>query len=178
MNAPRAALAVFTVFLGISSCGAPPDDSRLDSRTASFPLGPDEQLTPGSLCRQPDQYRYPEHIAYCSRSVSSRTKDDIIKMYDRSRGYQIGRMNRGDFKIDHYLPLCMGGSNETDNLWPQHKSVYQQTDQIEQYLCERMACGLTRQSDAINTLKGVKNDLSKAPALLRELEAGRDDCRH
>jgi hypothetical protein len=127
-------------------------------------------MTPGTVCTRPDTYRYPEKIPYCERDVSSGTKWEIIHDYDREFGFRIGSMNRADFKIDHYIPLCMGGSNEVRNLWPQHKSVYVLTDGIEQKACELMAKGQLKQIDAIKIIRRAKNDLSEAPAIEQDLE--------
>jgi hypothetical protein len=136
-------------------------------------MHPDERMTPGVLCsrNQADTSRYPEHIPYCSRSVSSGLKRDIIAAYDRDLGYGVGRMNRGDFKIDHFIPLCMGGANERGNLWPQHKSIYVQTDLIEQRLCELMAAGQLSQADAVAKIRRVKFHLDEAAALTQQLNA-------
>jgi hypothetical protein len=131
-----------------------------------FPKGPDPKLTPGSVCDKPDKTRYPEKIDYCDRDVETERKRAIIKMYDDKLGFQIGGMNRQDFKIDHFVPLCMGGSNETNNLWPQHKSVYKQTDMLEQVGCEKMSKGRLRQADAIRMIREAKLDLRRAPDVL------------
>lgn len=157
------------------ACGAPAEQSSALKTARPYPLAPHEHVTPGETCQDADYYRYPEHIAYCSRDVSSGTKKAIIRDYDDRFGYSIGSMERSDFKIDHYIPLCMGGSNNTANLWPQHKSVYEHTDPIEQRLCEMMAQGRLLQADAIAKIKDVKNDLAQAEPLLDEL---RDQLGH
>ena len=82
---------------------------------AEFPRGPRLEATPGELCAHPDSYRYPEHIPYCTRNVDAGLKQLIIAEYDSQFGYAIQSMPRGDFKIDHYVPLCAGGSNSEDN---------------------------------------------------------------
>ena len=79
-------------------------------------------------------------------------------------------MERQDFKIDHYLPLCMGGSNKTDNLWPQHKSVYVYTDSIEMKLCMLMANGQMHQEEASTKIRTVKFHLEQARDLEAELD--------
>jgi hypothetical protein len=140
------------------------------AQSAAFPKGPNQQLTPGSICSNPNSYRYPERIAYCNRNVASELKDDIIKDYDRQLGYQIEQMPRSRFKIDHYIPLCMGGANDRTNLWPQHESVYTITDQFEQISCDKMAKGVLSQKDAIELIQTVKNDLSKASEVRKKLE--------
>jgi hypothetical protein len=125
---------------------------------SDFPLSPDPSMTPGSLCARPTERRYPERIAYCTRSVGSDRKRAIMRAYDEELGYRVTSMDRGAFKIDHYIPLCMGGSNESDNLWPQHMSVYQYTDALEELTCRRMAEGRLSQADAVELIKRAKAD--------------------
>lgn len=137
----------------------------LATRDGKFPTGPNDQMTPGSVCTTPDSYRYPEHIPYCQRNVASDLKRAIISDYDHKLGFEIESMNRQDFKIDHYIPLCMGGSNNQTNLWPQHKTVYQITDPLEQLLCDKMAAGVLRQAEAIDLIKKAKNNLSQEPEI-------------
>lgn len=123
-----------------------------------FPLSPDGHMTPGSVCAAADAIRYPERIKYCERNVKSERKNRIIETYDLELGFHIREMNRMDFKIDHLIPLCMGGSNESDNLWPQHKSVYEKTDPLEPMLCDLMAQGKLKQSEAIELILEAKAD--------------------
>ena len=152
-------------------CGPNSVNSDLDFVSKSvYPTTPDSELTPGQTCSNPDEYRYPERIKYCRRSVSSRTKWEVIRTYDRQLSYAIANLPRGQFKVDHYIPLCLGGSNSTLNLWPQHKSVYSQTDTIEFQLCRLLQVGAVKQAIAIETIIEVKNDLSIADSLESELD--------
>jgi hypothetical protein len=136
----------------------------------NYPIKPDPRLTTGMLCDQPVEYRYAEHIAYCGRDVATETKAEIFAAYRRI-GYPMSSTNRADYKIDHYIPLCMGGANEKVNLWPQHVSIYQITDSIEALLCDKMKQGKLQQAKAVKYIISVKNDLSTAPALIRTLNA-------
>lgn len=136
---------------------------------ADYPDYPDDDLTPGSLCTHPDEYRYPEQIPYCKRRVSSRRKWDIIEMYEAERGYHIKSTGRHLFKIDHLVPLCFGGSNDTNNLWPQHESVYRQTDSLEQKLCEKLQQGRIKQKVAIAWLLEAKHDFSTVTDIHRRI---------
>lgn len=136
-----------------------------------FPESPDPSLTPGSLCSSPDELRYPERIVYCRRDVDRRLKQKVIQEYDLKLGYHVSEMNRNKFKIDHYIPLCAGGSNRADNLWPQHESVYTITDRMEQRVCEKMAQGRLRQKDAIALIRTGKGDLDRVSEILNYLEA-------
>lgn len=136
-----------------------------------YPNFPNEKLTPGSVCDDADSFRYPERIAYCERDVSRERKAVIFSTYDTELGFHTREMNRADFKIDHYIPLCMGGSNEDENLWPQHKSIYQQTDPIEPVLCELMSSGQILQAKAISIIKQVKRNPETSGTVLRDLES-------
>lgn len=163
-------------FALLSACGSAPSASSAllgehSRQSGAFPTHPDLSVTPGAICQNADTYRYPEHIKYCERDVSSSLKKDIISQYDADFGYSIGRMDRQDFKIDHFVPLCMGGANDRTNLWPQHKSVYVKTDGIEMKLCQLLATGDIKQVDAIAQIKDIKFHLEKAAELEASIDA-------
>lgn len=137
-----------------------------------YPTGPDERLTKGDLCEraQADSHRYPEKIEYCARRVSASKKWEIIDSYEEL-GYEIRRYGRENFKIDHLIPLCAGGSNDEENLWPQHREVYEQTDRIEEMSCRLMSQGKITQAEVVELIIDVKQHLEKAEeveASLRE----------
>ena len=141
------------------------------SAEGAFPRGPNLDETPGSLCSNSRQRRYPEKIAYCERSVDSYQKNAIIQKYDRLFDYSIRSMKRLDFKIDHLIPLCAGGSNNDDNLWPQHKSIYNITDPLEPLLCEKMQEGKLLQADAVKLIIEAKTHLDQVPAIMKKLKS-------
>lgn len=134
---------------------------------SNFPTQPDPRLTPGKYCHDSRNSRYPEKIAYCNRNVSTETKKEVIKTYDTTLGFKIGSMSRGEFKIDHYFPLCAGGSNDPENLWPQHQSVFEITDPLESEVCQKMSQGKLKQAEAIFYIIKAKNHLEEAPEVLR-----------
>ena len=144
---------------------------NLFAQEARFPRNPNLEQTPGKLCSSPNSIRYPEKIAYCERNVDPYMKEDVIKNYDQELGYKIRSMNRGDFKIDHMIPLCAGGANDEMNLWPQHKSIYRITDPIEPLICEKMAQGKLSQKDAIEMVIYAKTHLEELPALTKKLNS-------
>ncbi len=135
-----------------------------------YPSGPDPVMTPGTLCTHPDSRRYPEKIPYCKRDVSSAEKKQIFKHYDEARGFRTRELPRDDFKIDHYIPLCMGGSNDERNLWPQHESIYVLTDRSEDLLCQHMEAGIMSQSEAVATIRELKAHPETGPELAARLE--------
>lgn len=131
-----------------------------------FPVGPDPGLTPGSLCASTKTLRYDEKIPYCSRDVDSSLKNEIIALYDDKLGFQVEQMKRVDFKIDHFIPLCMGGSNQPNNLWPQHKSVFAITDPLEGTTCLKMEQGKILQAEAVALIRRAKADLMEAKKII------------
>ena len=136
-----------------------------------FPRTPDLNETPGKLCSSPSSLRYPEKIAYCERNVDPYMKEDVIIKYDKELGYNIRSMNRGEFKIDHLIPLCAGGDNAESNLWPQHRTVYKITDPIEPVLCEKMAQGKLTQKEAVEMVIYAKTHLDEVPSILKKLNS-------
>lgn len=136
------------------------------SFAGGFPIGPDPVVTPGAICEDSPTRRYLENIVYCERNVDTQLKKEIIKMYDERFGFTIRQMNRGDFKIDHFIPLSIGGSNSISNLWPQHKSVYAVTDPLEQELSNKISAGRIKQAEAIRVIREAKLNLGRAPELL------------
>lgn len=142
--------------------------SLADEYTSEFPQTPLENLTPGELCKNPSEYRYPERIPYCERDVSGAQKQEVFAAY-RREGFGLNPRTRSSYKIDHLIPLCAGGSNNFENLWPQHRSVYEITDPIEQIGCEKMKLGLLKQAKFIQLLKKAKKDLSKARMIFLEI---------
>ncbi|GIL17394.1 MAG: hypothetical protein BroJett040_11450 [Oligoflexia bacterium] len=136
-----------------------------------YPLGPNPQTTPGVLCNRPDGFRYAEKIKYCNRNVDPELKREIIVTYDRQFGFTIERMDRRKFKIDHFIPLCVGGGNDRENLWPQHESIYKVTDPLEALICEKMAQGRLRQEIAVQMIRAAKSDLKLVPEVTRRVRA-------
>ncbi|WPU66759.1 HNH endonuclease signature motif containing protein [Peredibacter starrii] len=139
---------------------------------ANYPVRPDRRLTPGKFCEPQlaTEYRYQEQIPYCARDVSSELKDEIFQSY-RRLGFSLNSVQRSDYKIDHYIPLCLGGSNDKANLWPQHVSVYSITDSIEALSCEKLQQNRISRRDAVTVLLTVKNDLSKAKEAMKYLRS-------
>lgn len=125
---------------------------------AEYPQGPLAELTPGSLCDRPDAYRYAERVPYCNRDVDSSLKAEIFQEY-RNEGFRLDPSQRSSYKIDHLIPLCAGGSNREDNLWPQHKSVYEITDPLEPAACDAMKAGKIKQAEAVKLILAAKKDL-------------------
>lgn len=134
----------------------------------AYPKTPDLTLTPGSLCDTPDSYRHPEQIPYCERAVNSFLKELVFIEY-RKIGYRLSS-DRANFKVDHFIPLCAGGSNNMNNLWPQHLSLSKITDQIESVGCEQLSKERILQKDLIELVMKAKLDQKEAPRILKYLK--------
>ncbi len=138
---------------------------------ARFPKNPNINETPGKLCSNPSSKRYPEQIAYCERDVDVYTKNAVIQKYDQLLGYSIRQMKRTEFKIDHLIPLCAGGANSEENLWPQHRSVYNVTDPLEPAVCEKMLAGKLKQAEAVKLILRAKTNLEQVSAIMKEVQS-------
>ena len=103
--------------------------------------------------------------------MSAETKQALIKAYDQQFGYKIESMSRNDFKIDHLIPLCAGGSNDVTNLWPQNRKVYEITDPVEPLICAQMEAGKLTQAQAVILVLKAKNNLDQVPDVLKTLNS-------
>lgn len=138
------------------------------ARPMAYPKSPDPQLTPGSLCDQPDSYRHPEQIPYCERGVNSFLKEAIFIAYRKELGYRLNG-DRDTYKIDHFIPLCAGGSNHQNNLWPQHVSISKITDDLESFGCEKLSKEQITQKELIELIMRAKLNLEEAPQVMKFL---------
>lgn len=164
--------AVPALLFVISSCGSAPSSneaSTLSVAAGQFPRSPDMSVTPGSTCSHPDSLRYAERIKYCERDVGNGLKSQIFVFYDKRLGFRTQNLPRNQFKIDHLIPLCLGGGNDQANLWPQHESIYNLTDPLEPFLCGLLAEGRMRQAEAIKIIRDVKQAPETTDARMSQL---------
>lgn len=120
----------------------------------AFPLVPDQKETPGDLCDSRDNdfegLRFKEKVPVCRRDVSYELKQRIYEKY------KIPRACRFEYTIDHFYPLSMGGSNEPQNLWPEHIKVKQSRFELEQDTFNRMTMGQLTQEQALTLIRNQK----------------------
>ena len=91
---------------GINLAAADPTADR------SPPILPNSELTPGTFFADATldkicQKGYTATVRY----VTDKQKDEVFKEYGLERS--------GDYEVDHLISLQLGGSNSTQNLWPQ-----------------------------------------------------------
>lgn len=129
------------------------DESAVAGRV---PLKPDPSFTNGDYCDQNDedfdQVRYAEKVAICRRAVTWYTKDEVYK------NYKISERCRHYYTVDHFIPLSMGGSNQMENLWPEHKDVKATRQNLEQELYLELNRGQITVEQAVATIVQAKQN--------------------
>ena len=103
--------------------------------------------------------------------MSSKTKQQIFSVYRNQLGYRLDLHKREDYKIDHFIPLCAGGSNEVTNLWPQHVSIFTVTDPVESLGCEKLSAGKISQMNLVKLIRSAKLNLSNVPQAYNYLKS-------
>jgi hypothetical protein len=100
-----------------------------------LPIRPDDTLTPGvvastdpaDVCGVVDGLTYSKR----HRQTPQELKREVYA------AYHVNPAGR-DFEIDHRVPLCIGGADVRENLWPQegwqHPS-YHDKDRLEAFVC-------------------------------------------
>ncbi len=133
-------------------------------------LVPDQRLTPGAVCTTPDEYRYPAQIPYCRRILPNSVKDIVIQKYNQVHLMGIHLGNRRCYKVDHLIPLCLGGANDLTNLWPQHVRAGRFTDPLEPLLCQKLAENKVTQAHAIRIILDAKSHPAQSFQIYRYVE--------
>jgi hypothetical protein len=123
---------------------------------AGVPMKPDPSYTTGDYCTKTDEdfseVRYAEKVAVCRRAVTWFAKDVVYKNYgisDHCRQY---------YTVDHYIPLSMGGSNQLENLWPEHKDIKATRQNLEQQYYNKLAKGEVSLEYALRTIVHAKRN--------------------
>lgn len=121
---------------------------------------PDPKLTPGAICTEHDPdfkgYDYPSQVARCNRNVSFQEKKLVAENYGN-----IDVSQWKNYEFDHYMPLCAGGSNSLENLWPQPLSEAAVKDKLEVEICNALKTGSMTQPQALQKVHDWFNNLSK-----------------
>ena len=108
----------------------------------AFETLPTKSLTGGSVrvdghdiaatCGHSKQHRGPIYAA---------RRDEVLARYGLPPG------THPDYEIDHLIPLCLGGSDDLSNLWPQPRRSIEPTwnaeakDRLERLLCDMVCAG-------------------------------------
>jgi len=99
---------------------------------------PDPACTPGDrLAVTKDQVCKPDYAS----SVRDVPESEKNKVYEE---YGIASHTPGQYEVDHFVSLELGGSNEISNLWPEPaapKPGFHEKDKVENYLHEQVCSG-------------------------------------
>ena len=103
----------------------------------------------------------PAHKTSCTYSQAHRDVPDSEhkSVYDEYSVPQLER-NRKDGEVDHFYPLCAGGSNDIKNLWYQPATNlwngknfgYHEKDKLETYICVQIKNGKLDPKDAYDRI--------------------------
>jgi hypothetical protein len=122
--------------------------SILVSTLAFANSAPNPKITPGALCTPKSadfwKYDYPEQIARCDRNVGEEEKQQVADLYGG-----IPKTDWPKYEFDHLIPLCAGGANTADNLWPQPITEAHEKDKLEDEICTGMRNGSITQAEAV-----------------------------
>jgi hypothetical protein len=119
---------------------------------------PDPTTTPGAV-------RTTDVGDICSLGTSglrhwSRERDDRIMA---EYGLPLGP--HPDWEVDHLIPLCLGGSDEDANLWPEPRRSIEKEwpaelkDDLEHRLCEMVCAG---ELDVVEAQREIADDWTES----------------
>jgi hypothetical protein len=132
---------------------------------------PIQSLTPGVFCTSESSdfsgYYYDEKIARCDRNVGAAEKKEVAANYNI-----VSKDDWSEYEFDHLIPLCAGGSNDEENIWPQPIDEAHEKDKIENSVCSEMRAGAMTQAEAVQKihdwfLQNSKRFRSEKPMLER-----------
>ena len=128
--------------------------AQADFSLSITPKAPHKKYTPGHLCDEKNEdfyeHRYEEEVPYCIRNVSFYQRTLIYEKY------KIAENRRADYTIDHLIPLSIGGSNEPENLWPEHKEIKALRPYLEVEVFLALKDGRITQKEAIELILEAK----------------------
>jgi hypothetical protein len=116
--------------------------AALTAPAFAFEVRPNPNLTTGSV-------RIDGHdvSATCGHSKPHRgsmnhaRRDEVLTRYGLPPGMH------PDYEIDHLIPLCLGGSDDPSNLWPQPRRSIEPKwnaeakDRVERLVCDMVCSG-------------------------------------
>ena len=108
---------------------------------------PDPKLTPGVTRKVSKKELCTAGSTKDARLVSAKTKGLVFSRY----GFVKGKFKPGDYEIDHFISLELGGANDINNLWPQPyhgEATARQKDVVETNLHHRICKNLLTVAEA------------------------------
>jgi hypothetical protein len=103
---------------------------------------PNAKLTPGKIARK-------------DKDRNGITEEMERHVFDR---YHIPWRRRAEFKVDHLIPIELGGADAIDNLWPQSLSTRPYNAHRKELLTQRL---LARVATGKMTLAQAQKEISE-----------------
>lgn len=99
---------------------------------------PDQACTPGAIFPVAADEVCKSGYSKGVRNVSQAEKDQVYAEYG------ITSRSSGEYEVDHFVSLELGGSNDISNLWPEPaepRPAFHEKDSVENYLHEQVCSG-------------------------------------
>jgi hypothetical protein len=99
---------------------------------------PDPGCTPGAIFNVTKEEVCKSGYSSGVRSVTDSVKNQVYAEYG------ISSHNPGEYEVDHFVSLELGGSNDISNLWPEPaapKPGFHEKDKVENYLHDQVCSG-------------------------------------
>lgn len=101
---------------------------------AVSPEQPDPALTPGEVFNVTKERVCSPRYATNVRHVTREMKRAVFKRYHV-------KYFPHAYQIDHLVPLCLGGRNSLENLWPEPIERALESDKVERRACHDVCAG-------------------------------------
>ena len=128
-----------------------PTSARCHWNTQPQGYLPDPLCTPGAIIATATvQEICVSGYSATVRDVSEKTKKEVYAEYG------ITNRSAGEYEIDHLIPLCIGGSNDVINLFPEPATPtpgFHQKDILETCYCRLVCKGKLPLAEAQNRIK-------------------------
>ena len=99
---------------------------------------PDPACTPGDVLQVTKDDICKSGYSSSVRNVTDSEKNQVYAEYG------IATHNPGEYEVDHFVSLELGGSNDISNLWPEPASPkpgFHEKDKVENYLHDQVCSG-------------------------------------
>ncbi|MFA5188703.1 MAG: HNH endonuclease signature motif containing protein [Patescibacteria group bacterium] len=99
---------------------------------------PDPVCTPGAIFQVTEEDICVKGYTKKVRNVTAKTKNLVFQEYG------ITTHAKGEYEVDHFIPLELGGSNDLKNLWPEPaepRPGFHEKDRVENYLHRQVCTG-------------------------------------
>lgn len=119
----------------------------------SYPTYPKVELTPGDVIPTATKDEICQSgYAKTVRAVTVELKKQVYIEYGLNYPQPAG-----DYEVDHFISLELGGSNDIKNLWPEPASPkpgFHEKDAVENYLHDRLCKGIETLNQIQSEIRG------------------------